>query len=172
MSESVDFAEPRKRNSLLMPPTSTELEQYRLGRELGRGGFGIVFEALNTLTGESVAVKRIPLRTAKDEDLRSLQAEINLLKALIHPNVVRYVGSIRTKEYLFIIMEYVEGGSLAGLIKRFGPVTEGLAAIYTSQILTGLAYLHEQVNIYCFPLILCSFDMLFFTMDMQYNCVP
>lgn len=111
-----------------------QIEQYRLGREIGRGGFGVVFEALDTITGERVAVKRISLSKVGPEELADLQAEINLLRQLKHPNIVRYIGSIRGTAYLYLVTEWVEGGSLSGVVKRFGALNEVLAGIYAAQV--------------------------------------
>ena len=68
-----------------------------------------------------------------------LQQEINLLKKLEHPNIVKYIGkdlglsiidSVYTDHFLNIILEFVENGSLDSLIKRFGKFPETLVAIY------------------------------------------
>ncbi|PKA59968.1 Mitogen-activated protein kinase kinase kinase NPK1 [Apostasia shenzhenica] len=75
-----------------------------------------------------------------------IQQEIDLLKNLNHKNIVKYLGSLKTKTHLHIILEYVENGSLANIIKpnKFGPFPESLVAVYISQVLEGLVYLHEQ----------------------------
>ena len=54
-------------------------------------GFGVVFEALHSQTGESVAIKRISLSNVGPAELADIQGEIELLKQLSHPNIVRYV---------------------------------------------------------------------------------
>lgn len=73
--------------------------------------------------------------------------EIRLLQNLAHANIVAYIDAIRSDDHLNIVLEYVENGSLsnmmAKLLKR-GHVEEQLVAVYTSQILEGLRYLHEQ----------------------------
>ena len=55
-------------------------------------------------------------------------------------------GSFKTKSHLYIILEYMEKGSLANIIRpsKFGALPESLAAVYIAQVLQGLAYLHEQ----------------------------
>ncbi|ERN00041.1 hypothetical protein AMTR_s00105p00070700 [Amborella trichopoda] len=65
---------------------------------------------------------------------------------LNHKNIVKYLGSFKTKTHLYIILEYVENGSLASIIKpnKFGPFPESLVAVYIAQVLEGLVYLHEQ----------------------------
>lgn len=66
------------------------------------------------------------------------------MQKLNHPNIVKYIDTIRTKSYLYIVLEYMENGSLATVIKKFGFFTESLTAIYVTQVLRGLKYLHEQ----------------------------
>jgi serine/threonine protein kinase len=56
--------------------------------------------------------------------------EVDLLKKLDHPNIVKYVDTIQRGHQLCIVLEFVEGGSLAQLIKRYGPLTETLVVIY------------------------------------------
>ncbi|PPD79451.1 hypothetical protein GOBAR_DD23603 [Gossypium barbadense] len=68
------------------------------------------------------------------------------MKNLNHKNIVKYLGSLKTTTHLHIILEYVENGSLANIIKpnKFGPFPESLVAVYIAQVLEGLVYLHEQ----------------------------
>eukprot|EP00916_Digyalum_oweni_P003190 GHVL01005740.1.p1 GENE.GHVL01005740.1~~GHVL01005740.1.p1 ORF type:complete len:252 (+),score=43.82 GHVL01005740.1:219-974(+) len=73
-----------------------------------------------------------------------METEITLLRKLNHKNIVKYLESIRTDEHLHIVLELVDSGSLASILKKFGTFPESLAAIYTAQILRGLCYLHEQ----------------------------
>lgn len=96
------------------------------------------------MTGETVAVKQIRLGHIPKAELGEIMAEIDLLKNLKHPNIVKYKGSEKTKEYLYIILEYCENGSLQHICKRFGKFPEGLVGVYISQVLEGLIYLHDQ----------------------------
>lgn len=66
------------------------------------------------------------------------------MQKLNHPNIVKYIDTIRTKSYLYIVLEYMENGSLANVIKKFGSCSESLTAIYITKVLRGLKYLHEQ----------------------------
>lgn len=50
-----------------------------------------------------------------------------------HKNIVKYIHSIRTETHLNIVLEFVEGGSIAGILKKFGAFPESLCAIYTLQ---------------------------------------
>jgi serine/threonine protein kinase len=70
--------------------------------------------------------------------------EIDLLKNLNHANIVKYQGFVKTADNLYIILEYCENGSLHSICKNFGKFPENLVSLYTSQVLQGLLFLHEQ----------------------------
>jgi serine/threonine protein kinase len=97
-------------------------------------------------TGDVVAIKQISLSGVSQENLQSVMGEIDLLKTLNHKNIVKYIGSFKTRTHLYIILEFMENGSLSSVIKpnRFGVFPESLVAIYIAQVLQGLVYLHEQ----------------------------
>ncbi|RMZ56356.1 hypothetical protein APUTEX25_004713 [Auxenochlorella protothecoides] len=118
-------------------------DKYRLGEELGRGAYGHVFRGLDTRTGQHVAIKQIGLERIPAGGLPGIVREVELLKTLNHPNIVKYYGSLRTDTHLYIVLEYMENGALSGVIKSssFGPFPETLVAVYVQQ---GLAYLHAQ----------------------------
>uniref|UniRef100_K3X170 non-specific serine/threonine protein kinase n=1 Tax=Globisporangium ultimum (strain ATCC 200006 / CBS 805.95 / DAOM BR144) TaxID=431595 RepID=K3X170_GLOUD len=119
-------------------------EHYQLGAEIGRGGFGVVFAALDLRNGRSLAIKQVSLHDIDKDELLSIESEISLLKKLNHENIVKYHDTIRTQTYLYIVLEYMENGSLAQFMKKFGSFSETLVAMYITQVLRGLAYLHEQ----------------------------
>ncbi|PGH22925.1 STE/STE11/CDC15 protein kinase [Polytolypa hystricis UAMH7299] len=121
-----------------------ELTDYQLGDCLGKGAFGSVYRALNWGTGETVAVKQIRLADLPKSELRVIMQEIDLLKNLDHPNIVKYHGFVKSAETLNIILEYCENGSLHSISKNFGRFPENLVGLYMSQVLHGLLYLHEQ----------------------------
>ncbi|EGN91709.1 hypothetical protein SERLA73DRAFT_173393 [Serpula lacrymans var. lacrymans S7.3] len=124
--------------------SSKLLNDYQLGDSLGKGAFGQVYRALNWATGETVAVKEIQLSNIPKGELGQIMSEIDLLKNLNHPNIVKYKGFVKTREYLYIILEFCENGSLHNICKRFGKFPETLVAVYISQVLEGLVYLHDQ----------------------------
>ncbi|CAH9081324.1 unnamed protein product [Cuscuta europaea] len=120
--------------------------KYMLGDEIGKGAYGRVYKGLDLENGDFVAIKQVSLENIVQEDLNIIMQEIDLLKNLNHKNIVKYLGSLKTKTHLFIILEYVENGSLANIIKpnKFGPFPESLVAHFIAQVLEGLVYLHEQ----------------------------
>ncbi|KAG4105456.1 hypothetical protein H8356DRAFT_1027706 [Neocallimastix lanati (nom. inval.)] len=120
------------------------INQFQLGDCIGKGAFGSVYRALNLENGEVVAIKQLKLNKISKSELDVIMTEIDLLKKLKHPNIVKYYGFIKTKDFLNIILEYCENGSLQTIYKRFGQFPENLVAVYISQVLDGLLYLHEQ----------------------------
>lgn len=116
-------------------------DTYKFGEKLGTGGYSIVYKAFNIKTGNFVAVKRIQRKKANE---KSLEAEVKLLKSLHHENIVLYVDLIVTTNHLNLVLEFIEGGSLAQVIEKFGVFPEPLAALYIQQVLSGLDYLHKN----------------------------
>ncbi|CAM9734174.1 unnamed protein product, partial [Chrysoparadoxa australica] len=92
---------------------------YQIGQEIGRGGFGTVFQALNTDTGDFVAIKRVAQHTLDKDSLAGIKLEIDLLKKLNHVNIVKYIDTLSTDSYLHIVLEIMES-SLASMCKKFG----------------------------------------------------
>ncbi|KAK9238502.1 kinase-like domain-containing protein [Lipomyces kononenkoae] len=121
-----------------------KIQNYILGQCIGKGAFGAVYAALNLWTGETVAAKQIGLSNLPKVEIQKIMLEIDLLRALDHPNIVRYHGFVKTEDILYIILEFCENGSLTLISKDFGTIPEHLVAIYTAQVLQGLVYLHDQ----------------------------
>lgn len=116
----------------------------QLGEELGRGSSGKVYRALNRESGHFVAIKEIPLQGMNQGHLQAVQTEIELLHHLQHPQIVRFYETIRTAENLYLVLEYVENGSLANILKHFGRFPEHILQVYMRQVLQGLEWLHSQ----------------------------
>uniref|UniRef100_A0A5B7A969 non-specific serine/threonine protein kinase n=1 Tax=Davidia involucrata TaxID=16924 RepID=A0A5B7A969_DAVIN len=136
----------RQSTSTAFHKSKTLDNKYMLGDEIGKGAYGRVYKGLDLENGDFVAIKQVSLENIAQEDLNIIMQEIDLLKNLNHKNIVKYLGSLKTKTHLHIILEYVENGSLANIIKpnKFGPFPESLVAVYIAQVLEGLVYLHEQ----------------------------
>ena len=111
---------------------------------LGSGSFGTVTLGYDVNNLRIMAVKRVYIGAASEKSsaLKEIKEESKLLSELQHKNIVTYFGSERENEFLKIYMEFVEGGSIASLLKTYGPFQEQVAARYSKQILQGLEYLH------------------------------
>ncbi|EGC35678.1 hypothetical protein DICPUDRAFT_33056 [Dictyostelium purpureum] len=114
---------------------------------IGKGGFGVVYKGLHKTKGHFSAIKKIKIikkKKQQNESQNSLMAEINLLRVLSHHNIVRYYEHIPSSSHSYIIMEFIENGSLEKIIKRHGLLPESLVTVYIAQVLNGLEYLHRQ----------------------------
>jgi mitogen-activated protein kinase kinase kinase len=150
-------------NQLLAPDDSDEEEdeddymdenmdglRWMKGTLIGAGSFGSVYLALNSLTGELMAVKQVEMPTNAKDDARkqsmidALSREIALLRDLQHPNIVQYLASSKEDNCFNIFLEYVPGGSVAAMLNNYGPLKEPLVRNFVRQILQGLAYLHGK----------------------------
>lgn len=78
--------------------------------------------------------------------IEDLQREIDVMKTLNHPNIVRYLGAEvdNSRNILNIFQEWVPGGSVSSLLKKFGPFSVDIVKTYIQQVLKGLDYLHSN----------------------------
>ncbi|KAI3459365.1 hypothetical protein Pfo_016028 [Paulownia fortunei] len=144
VSKATKEEESKKKEVLLPPPI-----RWRKGELIGCGAFGRVYMGMNLDSGELLAVKEVAISTNSaskktQEYIRELEKEVNLLKNLSHPNIVRYLGTAREEDSLNILLEFVPGGSISSLLGKFGSFPESVIRMYTKQLLIGLEYLHEN----------------------------
>ena len=135
---------------LPLPDTSTHatLGAYRIIRKLGEGGMGVVYLAHDPDLNRDVAIKQLrPEYASPDGDLaRRFLREARATARLNHPNVVTiyHIATARDgRTGPFIVMEYVDGGSLADLLVTEGPMAWPAAAQAIGDAAAGLAAAHE-----------------------------
>ena len=143
---------PAQDSRIIVHPGSFVLENehsfhdiYRLSSLLGTGTFGEVRICVHRSSGVKRAVKiiRKDLLTSAHQRA-SLDNEINILKLLDHPNIIRLNEFFEEVKRLYIVMEYCKGGELFGEIVKRGSLTETQAASIMKQIFLTLEYLHGQ----------------------------
>ncbi len=118
--------------------------RYTLGREIGRGGMGAVYVAHDEVLGREVAVKRIGmLPGASMPDLARAEREARLAATLNHPHVVSVFDLVEEQDHHWLVMEYVEGESLAERIRSSGPLDHASAANIMWQVADALAAAHR-----------------------------
>eukprot|EP01059_Diplonema_ambulator_P037506 TRINITY_DN994_c0_g3_i1.p1 TRINITY_DN994_c0_g3~~TRINITY_DN994_c0_g3_i1.p1 ORF type:complete len:567 (+),score=128.95 TRINITY_DN994_c0_g3_i1:236-1702(+) len=133
----------KRKNSM---SDSVEHVPVHTSKMIGKGTFGKVYQGLHPATGEFVAVKQIKSQGVSIKDRDKIKSEINLLKDLEHENIVKYLGSYVKDGRVNIVMEYVSGGSLLGLISQYKDgLPEVVVQRYVRQITTGLVYLHSKL---------------------------
>ncbi|KAJ2226104.1 Protein kinase of the Mitotic Exit Network, partial [Coemansia sp. RSA 485] len=119
--------------------------EYQLEDIIGKGAAGSVYRGINLRTGGVVAIKQIRKEGFSSYDeIESARKEIDMLRDLNHPNIVKYIGYEQTDDELDIILEYCEGGSLQNILRKFNKFPENLVGVYVAQILDGLSYLHSN----------------------------
>jgi len=118
---------------------------YELKEVIGKGKFGVVNLGIHKKTQQQVAVKIInkdSIKTLEDKEL--VRIEIGILKLCHHPNVVRLLDHLENENYIFIVMEYIEGGTLGQYLKKKNfNFSERQASSIMSQIASGIKYLHK-----------------------------
>ncbi|CAN8095918.1 unnamed protein product [Discula destructiva] len=119
---------------------------YEVLEELGRGSFGVVYKGIERATGEVVAIKHIDLESS-DDDIQEIQQEISVLSTCASPFVTQYKASFLRGHKLWIVMEFLGGGSCLDLLKP-GNFTEPQIAVICRELLLGLEYLHAEGKIH------------------------
>jgi len=119
---------------------------YTTIRVLGRGGMGCVMLARDETTGNAVAIKTLlPEIPVTEQSLRRFMREIEVAKALDHPNIVRFISSGTNNGAVYLVTEYVEGSDAARLADaQGGRLPYGHAINIVAQALDALAYAHEK----------------------------
>ena len=120
------------------------LAHYEITSQLGKGGMGEVWRARDSKLGREVAIKTLPEEFAKDEErLARFEREAKLLASLNHPNIAAIYGLEEDSGRRFLVLELVEGDTLAERLKRGAmPVEESLKLAL--QIAGALEAAHEK----------------------------
>ncbi len=117
--------------------------RYTLEREIGRGGSGTVHLAHDEVLGRTVAIKRIGVMPGADAaDMQRAEREARLAASLNHPHVVAVFDLVEEDDCHWLVMEYVEGQTLAQLVRTEGPLETTAAAALLAQTADALTDAH------------------------------
>ncbi|MFS7946827.1 putative protein kinase STE-STE20-YSK family [Helianthus anomalus] len=114
---------------------------------IGRGSFGDVYKGFDKEVNKEVAIKVIDLEESEDE-IEDIQKEIAVLQQCRSPYITEYYGSYLHQTKLWIIMEYMAGGSVADLIQPNHPLDEMSIACILRDLLLAIEYLHNEGKIH------------------------
>ena len=120
-------------------------DYYEMKQVIGKGKFGVVNLGIHKKTGKQVAIKIINKENLKtNEDKELVKIEIGILKLCHHPNIVKLLDHLENMDYIYIIMEYIEGGTLGQYFKKkHFNFSERQATNIMYQIANGIKYLHK-----------------------------
>lgn len=125
----------------------THLGHYEIESELGRGGMGVVYRAFEPALNRYVAIKELSPSLAHDPQLvERFLREARSMAALSDPHIIQifYIGTDETTSQPFFAMEYVEGDSLSGILKRDGKIDVENTLKILHQTAQGLATAHDR----------------------------
>lgn len=123
---------------------TTEIGYYTVRGDLGVGQCGVVRKAVHRTTGVEVAIKTLSKTKFEEIGLRWSNRELELMKFLNHPNIVRLFDCIIGDETSYLVMEFVDGGELLAYCCEQGALPEETARSFFRDILGAVDYLHRK----------------------------
>jgi serine/threonine-protein kinase len=132
-----------RRDPVLEP--GQRLFEYEIVRLVGQGGFAAVYEARDRMLERRVAIKQLRMEKVKDErSVKRFIQEARIAAALEHPNMVTIYALRVNQQRIYMILEYLPGGSLQDMLDRQGKPSVGQTIKMISGICEGLARLHAR----------------------------
>ncbi|KAL8153950.1 hypothetical protein V2J09_011710 [Rumex salicifolius] len=121
------------------------IDDFEIIKPISRGAYGKVFLAKKRTTGDLFAIKVLKkLDMIRKNDIERILAERNILIAVRNPFMVRFYYSFTSRDNLYLVMEYLNGGDLYSLLKKVGCLEEDVARIYIAELVLALEYLHSN----------------------------
>jgi len=108
--------------------------------KIGDGSSGVVYMALDS-ENRNVAVKIIQIKSPTQT--KAIETEIRLSRKIIHPNVVKFHSYYRTTDSIWMVMEYMDGGTLSEIITTFQILSEDQISVICAAVTSGLSFLHK-----------------------------
>jgi serine/threonine protein kinase len=128
-----------------LPPELARHPRYRVLRDLGRGGMGVVYQARQTVMNRQVVIKVInQALLAHPDAVERFRREVHAAAQLLHPNIVTAHDAEQAGDLHMLVMEFVPGQSLAEVLQKKGPLPVREACHYARQAVLGLQHAHEQ----------------------------
>ncbi len=138
---------PRIPSAALQPRAAQpSIKDFEIIKPISRGAFGSVYLAKKVATGDYFAIKALKKSDmiAKNQ-ITNVKAERTILmNQASSPYVAKLFFSFQSKDYLYLVMEYLNGGDCASLVKTLGGLSEDWARNYIAEVVLGLEYLHSR----------------------------
>ncbi|KAJ8480180.1 hypothetical protein OPV22_023907 [Ensete ventricosum] len=122
----------------------TSIDDFEIIKPISRGAYGRVFLAKKRTTGDLFAIKVLKKADMiRKNAVESILAERDILITVRNPFVVRFFYSFTSRENLYLVMEYLNGGDLYSLLRNLGCLDEDVARVYIAEVVLALEYLHS-----------------------------
>ena len=138
---------PRLSSSVPLSRASpTSIKDFEIIKPISKGAFGSVFLAKKKVTGDYFAIKVLKKADmiAKNQITNVKAERMILMQQAESPFVAKLYWTFQSKENLYLVMEYLNGGDCAALIKSLGSLPEEWTKNYIAEVVLGLGYLHER----------------------------
>lgn len=144
-----DFCQALPLDAAAAPACGADPQQvYDFDKTLGQGSYGLVKLASNRATGAKCAVKIIKKKDHHVGSPQQLEVEIERLRILDHPHIVKLYEHYEDAEFVYLVMDYCSGGELLGLIKERKQqkkrLTENFVADVMGQVLRAISHVHAR----------------------------
>ena len=122
-----------------------KLSDFNLGKSLGEGKFGVVYQATHKANGLLYAIKKVPKDMIKSHLMvDQFILELKLQTFLNHQNILSLYAHFDDETHIYLILEYMEEGTLFTHLKKNKVLPEKEVAIWIKQIASAVKYLHEN----------------------------
>lgn len=144
-SSSSTEAKVKLNKKLFVTKTEGTLrDMYKIGQVLGEGAFGEVRLCTHRVTKEKRAVKVLKKEAMDEKEQATMLSEINILRSLDHPNILKIFEYFEDEKRFYIVTEYIKGGELFDEIISRGKFNEQNAAVLMKHLLSCVAYCHDR----------------------------
>ncbi|CAN6450599.1 unnamed protein product [Victoria cruziana] len=121
------------------------IDDFEIIKPISKGAFGKVFLSRKRTTGDLFAIKALrKVDMIRKNNVERILAERNILITIRNPFVVRFFYSFTSKDNLYLVMEYLNGGDLFSLLKNIGCLEEDVARKYIAELVLALEYIHSM----------------------------
>jgi len=135
----------QKTGSPEQPKGIPTIRDFKIVKVITEGAFGRVFLARKKRTNDVYAVKVLrKTDMIQKNQIKHVKAERNILARTQNDFVIKMYYAFQSTEYLYLVMEYANGGDLFSLLQKFGALDESMAKMYIAETVLALEYLHSQ----------------------------
>lgn len=117
---------------------------YELEKTIGKGNFAVVRLANHVITKTKVAIKIIDKTHLDEENLKKIFREVQIMKLLHHPHIIRLYQVMETEKMIYLVTEYADKGEIFDYLVATGPMPEDVARRKFKQIVSAVHYCHER----------------------------